>query len=46
MLLLRKSATILNDLKGTHSEKTPLNKTEALTKSMYMYIWAIGLLNQ
>ena len=27
-------------------ENTPSNKTEALTKSMNMYIWAIGILNQ
>ena len=25
---------------------TPSNKTEVLTKSMNMYIWAIGTLNQ
>ena len=27
-------------------ENTPSNKTEALTESMNMYIWAIGILNQ
>ena len=27
-------------------ENTPLNKTEAVTKSMNMYIWVIGILNQ
>ena len=27
-------------------ENTPTNKTEALTKSMNMYIWVIGTLNQ
>ena len=32
--------------KETHREKTPLNKTEALTKETNMYIWAIGILNQ
>ena len=32
--------------KDIHRENTPLNKTEVLTKSMNMYIWAIGTLNQ
>ena len=27
-------------------ENIPLNKTEALTKSMNIYIWVIGILNQ
>ena len=27
-------------------EKTRSNETEALWKSMHMYIWAIGILNQ
>ena len=30
--------------KDTHRENTTSNKTEALTKSMNMYIWAIGTL--
>ena len=38
MLLLRKSAVILNDLKDTHKKNTPSKKTEALTKSMNMCI--------
>ena len=33
-------------LQETHMEKTRSNKTEALWKSMHMYIWAIGILNQ
>ena len=33
-------------LKDTHSENTPSNKIEVLTKSMNMYIWSIGILNQ
>ena len=33
-------------LKDTHRENTPSNKTTALTKSMNMYIWAIGVLHQ
>ena len=28
-------------IKDTHKEETPSNKTEALTNSMNMYIWAI-----
>ena len=32
--------------KDTHRENTPSNKTEALRKSMNVYIWAIGTLNQ
>ena len=32
--------------KDTHKENTPSNKTEALRKSMNVYIWAIGTLNQ
>ena len=30
--------------KDTHRENAPSNKTEALIKSMNMYIWAIGTL--
>ena len=33
-------------VKDTHRENTPSNKTETLTKSMNMYICAIGTLNQ
>ena len=33
-------------VKNTHRENTPSHKTEALTKGMNMYIWAIGTLNQ
>ena len=32
--------------KDTHRENTLSNKTETLTKSMNIYIWAIGTLNQ
>ena len=32
--------------KDTHRENTPSSKTEALMKSMNMYIWTIGILNQ
>ena len=38
MLLWEKSAAILNNLKDTHRKNKPLNKTEAFTKSMNMYI--------
>ena len=37
---------LCSSLKDTHMENTPSNKTEALTKSKNMYIWAIGALNQ
>ena len=33
-------------LRNTHSENTSSNKTEALTKSIIIYIWVIGILNQ
>ena len=33
-------------LKNIHRKKTPWNKTEALTKSMNMYIWEIVTLYQ
>ena len=33
-------------IKDTHRENTPSNKTAALTKSMNVHIWAIGILNQ
>ena len=35
-----------NGFKNTHSEKTPLNKTPALTKSINMDIWVAGTSNQ
>ena len=37
---------IFVEIKDTHRENTPSNKSETLTKSMNMYIWAIGILNQ
>ena len=33
-------------IKDTHSEKSPSNKTPALTKSMNMDIWVVGISNQ
>ena len=33
-------------LENTHRANIPSNKTEALTESMNMYIWAIGALNE
>ena len=33
-------------VKDTHRENSPSNKTKALTTSMDMCIWEIGLLNQ
>ena len=32
--------------KDTHREKAPSNKTPALTKSMDMGIWVVGISNQ
>ena len=32
--------------KDTHRENTPLNKTQAITKSRNMDIWETGTLNQ
>ena len=46
MLLLGKPAVILKDFKDIHRKYTPSNKIEALTRSMNIYIWAIGILNQ
>ena len=42
------SALILSPvpLRVTCRENTPSNKTEALMKSINIYIWAIGILNQ
>ena len=33
-------------VKDTHVENTPSNKTQALTKSIYMDTWIIATLNQ
>ena len=33
-------------IKDTYRENTPSNEAEAVAKSMKMYIWAIGILNQ
>ena len=38
--------TIFNSIKGTQREKSPSNKTLALTKSMNMDIWVIGTSKQ
>ena len=32
--------------KDTHKENTPSSKTEMLSKSLNMYIWVVGTLNQ
>ena len=32
--------------KDTHREKTPLNKTQSLAKSMNIDIWVVGTSNQ
>ena len=36
----------LKELKNTHREKAPSNKTPALRKSTNMVVWAVGTLNQ
>ena len=33
-------------LKDTHTEKTPLNKTPSLSKSMNIDVWVVGTSNQ
>ena len=33
-------------IKHTHRENKPSNKNEELRKSLNIYIWAIGILNQ
>ena len=33
---------LISDLKDTHREKAPLNKTPALRKSTNMGVWAVG----
>ena len=38
--------SLQNILRDTHKENTTSKKTEALKKSMYMYIQVIGTLNQ
>ena len=35
-----------SQLKDTHREKGPSNKTPALRKSTNMSVWAVGTLNQ
>ena len=35
-----------NNIKDTHREKAPSNKIPALTKSMNMGIWVVGISNQ
>ena len=35
-------AKLLSDLKDTHRNKAPSNKTTALTKSTNMGIWVVG----
>ena len=45
-LLYSVSFYFLCDFKDSHWENTPSNRTEALTKSINMHIWTIGLLNQ
>ena len=35
-----------DNIKDTHREKAPSNKTPALTKSMNTDIWVVGTLNQ
>ena len=34
------------EIKDTHREKVPSNKTPALTESMKMDMWVVGTLNQ
>ena len=47
LLLLKKKVKLLKfELRGTRSENTPSSKTEALTKSMNVYIWTIDTLKQ
>lgn len=38
--------SLQNILRDTHKDNTTSKKTEALKKSMYMYIQVIGTLNQ
>ena len=41
-----RSKRVFPQFKDTHSENTPSNKTQALTKSMNMGIWVVGTSNQ
>ena len=43
---MEKKIYILPDVKDTHREKTPSNKTPALRKSTNMSVWTVGTLNQ
>ena len=43
---MNRERKILATHSDTHRENTPSNKTEVLTKSIDMYIWATGILNQ
>ena len=45
-LLLGASPNFAYNIKDTHKEKAPSNKTPALTKSMNMAIWVVGTSNQ
>ena len=38
--------TKVSDIKGTHREKTPSNKTPVLAKSTNMGIWVVDRTNQ
>ena len=46
LLLLNVTVMYLLRIKDTHREDTPSSKTEALSKSINVYIWAVGTLNQ
>ena len=41
----QKSSNLENDIRDTHREKAPSNKTPALRKSTNMVVWAVGTLN-
>ena len=43
---MEKKIYILPDVKDTHREKTPSNKTPALRKSTNIGVWGVGTLNQ
>ena len=43
---MEKKIYILPDVKDTHREKAPSNKTPALRKSTNMGVWAVGTLSQ
>ena len=46
LLPLNVTVMYLLRIKDTHREDTPSSKTEALSKSINVYIWAVGTLNQ